>query len=174
MPYKLTKLQTERRAFEFLTPLAGFDVVHGSIMQGSPPLPDIECVLVDSGPLAVELVALDHEDTRTRLSNMASTRGAWDRALSSRSRANQTELRTQGADIFLGLTFSEHAGARDRAAAMSWIQDQLLAKAAGFGGDLLGELKTPIGLQRAVVQRGSVTNARNLALSRLAVGFHRR
>jgi hypothetical protein len=41
---------------------------------------------------------------------------------------------------------------------MSWIQDQLLAKAAGFTGDLLGEFKTPIGLERAVIHRGSVTN----------------
>jgi hypothetical protein len=158
MAQKLTKLQVERRVFEFLAPLVGFDVVAGSIQQGNPPLPDIECQIVDSGLLAIELVALDHADTRTRLSNMASTRGAWDQALSRRSPAEQATLHVQGADVFLGLTFAEQAGARDRTAAMKWVQDQLLVRAPGFTGDLLGELHGPAGLERAVVYRGSVTN----------------
>ncbi|HEV7448073.1 MAG TPA: hypothetical protein VGO18_36235, partial [Steroidobacteraceae bacterium] len=38
------------------------------------------------------------------------------------------------------------------------IQDQLLVRASGFTGDLLGGLNGPDALERAVVYRGSVTN----------------
>jgi hypothetical protein len=73
MPKKLTKLQAERRVFDFLAPLVGLRVLSNSIIQGDPPSPDVECQLKGGDGLAVELIALDAGDTRERLGNMNAT-----------------------------------------------------------------------------------------------------
>jgi hypothetical protein len=78
----LTKEEIEFRVFEALAPLAGLNVVPGSILQPPPPAPDIYCEIAGAGPLAVELVAIDDDETRTRLNHMYNTKEAWRRALS--------------------------------------------------------------------------------------------
>ena len=110
----LSKAQVERRVFERLAPLAGYQVAPDSIRQDPPPAPDIECEVVGEGVLAVELVALDHESTRTRLSNMFSTREAWDRALGTRPSWEKIRLSAECENVFLSLLFDESAGSRSR------------------------------------------------------------
>lgn len=65
---------TERCVFEALAQILGLRVAPGSICQGKPSLPDIECQLKNSGPLAVELVALDDGRTRRHRENMRKNR----------------------------------------------------------------------------------------------------
>jgi hypothetical protein len=75
-----TKAQAELRAFQALAPLAGLGVVPGTIQQLKPPAPDITCQLDGIGAYNVELVALDDDTTRTRLSNMYNTDAGLQRA----------------------------------------------------------------------------------------------
>jgi len=169
MAAELSKAQVERRVFEKLAPLAGYQVVPGSIRQDPPPAPDIACEVVGVGPLAVELVALDHEETRTRLSNMFSTEEAWDRALTTRPQAEQARLRAECDDVLLSLNFAEAAGSRARRDAMLAIQDRLLALGPSFTGSLFAGVAgiagaaAPGGLRDAVVHRGHVSQGPRLS-----------
>lgn len=153
----LTKEEIERRTFEHLARVAGMPVVPGSIHQGPPPAPDIECELEGAGPLGVELVALDAAHTRTRINNMNGTSAAWQRALARRSPPEQTQLNALCGDIHLGLNIEEGAGLRQRVEIMTAIQDRLLSLPADFRGTVFG-MDAPAGLHRATVHRGHVTN----------------
>ncbi len=153
----LSKAQVERRVFERLAPLAGYRVAPDSIRQDPPPAPDIECEVVGEGVLAVELVALDHESTRTRLSNMFSTREAWDRALGTRPSWEKIRLSAECENVFLSLLFDESAGSRSRRDAICRIQDHLLALGPAFDGSVFADAELPAGLHDAVVHRGHVT-----------------
>jgi hypothetical protein len=155
MAPRLTKAQVELRVFERLASLAGYHVVPGSIRQNPPPAPDIACEVVGVGPLTVELVALDHEDTRTRLSNMFLTDDAWDRALKTRPQLEQARMRAECDDVFLSLQFDESAGSRTRRDALLAIQDRILALAPRFAGTLFSGADPPPGLRDAVVHRGT-------------------
>ncbi len=158
MAATLTKAQIERHIFESLMPLTGRAIVAGSIRQNNPPAPDIECVVADTGSLAVELVALDDNETRTRLRNMNATKETWFRALSGHSAPDQSRLGTECADMFLSVTIDNAAGLRDRTAIMKIIQDELLRKPPRFSGPLFNPMNLPVGLYRAMVHRGHVVN----------------
>ena len=126
------KQQEERHIFDVLAALIGLNVVPGTVRQHSPPLPDIECEIVDLGSLAVELVALDDKQTRTRIANMLSTTRAWAHALSGQSPINQDALQKECCDIDLYVEFNEYAGLRDRQCAMQAIQVCLLKRHQGM------------------------------------------
>lgn len=130
------KAQLERRIFESIAPMAGLIVLPESIRQNDPPAPDIECLIQDLGPLAVELVALDAAATRTRLQNMNATGDAWNAALRKWPAIQQEQLRAKCADVFLVLIISNEAGTRKRTEMMKAIQEQLLAKPIAFVGEL--------------------------------------
>jgi hypothetical protein len=150
------KQDYERRVFEALAPLVGLVVVPGSIRQPDPP--DIVCEIVGSGPLAVELVAIDAADTRTRLNNMFITKKSWADALATWSLGEQTALRAGTSDVFLSLDFDNAAGARDRRVALRAIQG-LLLRQPGFTGKVsIQGVGRPPGLNAATVHRGGVTN----------------
>jgi hypothetical protein len=158
MARKLSKEETERKTFEFLAPLTPMRIVPGSILQNPPPAPDIECEIEGVGRMAFELVALDADDTRTRLSNMNATREAWGRALKSWPGKEQEALRADCDNVFLALNIEETAGGRARAKIMKEIQTRLLAKGSGFEGDLFRGDETFDGLNRARVHRGKLSN----------------
>jgi hypothetical protein len=165
MTQALTKQQLERRIFEALAPLVGADVVPGSIRQLDPPAPDIECETKASGPWAIELVALDAQDTRTRLRNMGTTSQAWDRALSMRPVAEQAQLKAQSADLHLSVNLSESAGTRVRTKIMALIQDRLLKLPAGFSGPIFNALNAPPDVFHASANRGLVRNGPHITTS---------
>jgi hypothetical protein len=131
-----TKAQNERQIFELLASWAGLILVPNSIQQNNPPAPDIECQVQGFGPLAVELVALDDPETRTRLQNMHATDDAWKYALKKWPIAEQEKLCAECKDVFLVLRISNEAGTRDRTELMRSIQEQLLTLPTGFTGDL--------------------------------------
>lgn len=133
----MTKSETELRIFESLASLAKLILVPNTIQQKNPPSPDIECQIQGIGPLAVELVALDAENTRTRLQNMFSTNDAWESALKTRPIAEQETLRATCKNVHLNISgLGNTAGKRDRTQIMLLIQEQLLAKPTGFTGNL--------------------------------------
>lgn len=136
----VTKAQNERRIFESLAPLAGLILTPNSIQQNSPPAPDIECRIQEAGPLAVELVALDAENTRTRLENMYTTDDSWESALKTRPIAEEETLRTSCKNVHLNIPgLSNNAGMRDRTKVMRLIQDRLLQQSTDFTGDLFSQ-----------------------------------
>jgi hypothetical protein len=149
----LTKEQAELRVFESLARLAGYEIVGGSIKQSPPPAPDIECETA-GGPLAVELVALDAPDTRTRLNNMHATEQAWVRALAQWPDAERERLAVQCEDVYLGLQIENSAGPRARTVLLKQVQAALLSKPSRFEGELFSFFDHPPGLMGATVHRG--------------------
>ena len=153
---KLTKPERERRVFEALAPLIGWEVLPGSVVQSDPP--DIVCDIAGEGRLAIELVALDAPETRSRLDNMITTDEAWDRAAATLSAEDQKRLRSEAEDIFFSVTFRNEAGLPDRTKVLRAIQDFLL-KHPGYVGVLAPDtLGLPRGLDAMKVHRGHVTN----------------
>ena len=159
MPKKLTKEQIERRVFEVLAPLAGIDVLPGSIRQLPPPAPDILCASQAGEQLGFELVALDDEYTRKRLALWNSTDLAWDRALASWPEADQTQIKTRCTGLHLSVTFNEAAALRARTQIMREIQKRLLNNDAQFAGELFPKHEMPAELTWARVFRGVVAGA---------------
>ncbi|MHB8252941.1 MAG: hypothetical protein ACYDEV_04440 [Acidiferrobacter sp.] len=158
------KQQVERHIFETLAPLINIRIVSGSIRQGNPPLPDIECETEDQGFLAVELVALDDKQTRTRIANMRSTEAAWDRALLARPDTDRATLQKKCCDLHLAVVFDEHAGMRDRVQAMSVIQARLLQELSGFTGPIgFTNSDCPRGLRSTIAYRDPVASEPHFA-----------
>jgi hypothetical protein len=150
---RLSKQAVERRTFEALAPLIGWDVVPGSLRQPDPPQPDILCEVVGRGPVAVELVSLDAEDMRLRLSNMFHTRDAWGLALSRWAPDARQRLLTDLTKAYISVNFAEELGTRDRATIFGVVQDFLLAR-PGFRGEIAAEIiGTPPGFHAARVGR---------------------
>jgi hypothetical protein len=150
---RLSKQAIERRTFEALAPLIGWEIVPGSVQQPAPPQPDILCEVVERGPVAVELVSLDDEDTRLRLSNMFNTRDAWALALSRWPEDVQHRLRADLLNAYISLNFSEDLGTRDRAEVLRAVQ-QVLSAAPNFAGAIAAEsIGTPPGFHGAKVGR---------------------
>ena len=165
------KQQVERHIFETLAPLINIRIVSGSIRQGNPPLPDIECETEDQGFLAVELVALDDKQTRTRITNMRSTETAWDRALLARPDADRATLQKKCCDLHLAVVFDEHAGMRDRVQAMSVIQARLLQGPSGFTGTIgFTNSDCPPRLRSAIAYRGPAASGPHFSTH--SVGTH--
>lgn len=159
MAVKLTKAQEERATFEFLVSLTAMVVVPDSIQQNPPPSPDIECQIEHIGPVAFELVALDAEDTRTRLSLWRATREIWDRALRTWPEEEQKMLLADCSNISLSLSIDEKATSKVRIEIMREIQARLLAKGAGFKGKLFEQDDdSPEGLEGARAFRDEITN----------------
>ncbi len=150
---RLSKQAAKRRTFEALAPLIGWEIVPGSVRQPAPPQPDILCEIVERGPVAVELVSLDDEATRTRLSNMFNTRDAWALALSRWPEDVQHRLRTNLLNAYISLNFSEDLGTRDRAELLRAVQ-QVLSAAPNFTGEITAEsIGAPSGFHGARVGR---------------------
>ena len=159
MAQKLTKAEEERKTFEFLVSLTGMIVVPGSIQQNPPPSPDIECQIEGMGPMAFELVALDAEYTRTRLSQWRATRETWDRALATWPEKEQKMLLADCSNISLSLSIDEKTNTKGRAEIMKEIQACLLAKGPGFEGKLFEhDDDYPDGLEGARAFRDEITN----------------
>jgi hypothetical protein len=157
MATKLTKSELERRIFEALLPLTGMVLVPGTLKQKNPPAPDIECEVVSLGSLAVELVALDAQGTRTRLNNMFDTDGAWEKALTRWGPSERARLNAECANVILGLQIENGAGSRARKQIFEEVQKFLLAAPEGFTGNLFSYKELPKGLIAARVSRGSIT-----------------
>lgn len=154
----LTKEGRERRIFVALAPLAGITIVPGSIIQAPPPAPDIQCQVQDVGHMNFELVAIDDPQTRTRLSNMFNTKAAWDYARACLPPADQTSVRAAFADVHLSVHFDEMAGTKDRSAALSAIQKEVLSLPAGYAGDLFNETTMPMRLHAVRIFRNKRTD----------------
>jgi hypothetical protein len=154
----LTKEEREFRIFIALAPQAGIKVVPGSIIQAPPPAPDIQCDVEGLGHMNFELVALDDQYTRTRLSNMFNTKEAWARALNRLSPENQVSVRAAFADVYLSLNFEEMAGTKDRSAALSAIQKELLRHPPGYAGPLFSRTTMPARLHAVSVFRNKTTD----------------
>ncbi len=156
----MTKQQNERRIFESLVSLAGLRLIPDSIQQRKPPAPDIECQVQVTGPLAVELVALDAEDTRKRLQNMNATCDSWESALETWPPAAKETLRSNCRNVHLNIFgLSNTAGKRDRKQIMQCIQERLLAQSVDFIGELydrheLYDRGTQLGHRGVTVIRG--------------------
>jgi hypothetical protein len=95
-----------------LAPLAGINVAPGSIIQARPPAPDIQCDVVGIGHMNFELLALDDESTRKRLSNMFNTKSAWARSLRGIPPAELARIQAEFANVHLSVHFDEMAGTR--------------------------------------------------------------
>jgi hypothetical protein len=158
----LTKEQDERLIFEELAWQAGLAVVPGSIQQAGPPAPDIACLIAPGDPLAVELVALDDNTTRTRLANMHATDDAWARALDLQSPSDRLRVTAECADMHLSFNLRENLGTRDRAKLFALVQLEILRLPTGYAGELFGPSDYPAGLWKAVAHRGHVTNGPRL------------
>jgi hypothetical protein len=154
----LTKEERELRTFVALAPLVGIKVVPGSIIQDPPPSPDIQCVVEGIGHINFELVALDDQYTNTRLSNMFSTKDAWNHSLSRLSPVDLARVQAEFADVFLSLNFVETAGKRDRSAALSAIRKELQSLPAGFAGPLFSRASMPPTLHAVTVFRNRTTD----------------
>jgi len=124
MSMKLRKKEFEQRVFEVLAPLAGLQIVRGTISQPDPP--DIVCDIVGRGRIGFELVSIDAEETRVRLDNMLATDEAWERALATWPPDSQPIVARETQDIFFVITFSNDAGLRDRTRALRRIQEFLV------------------------------------------------
>jgi hypothetical protein len=169
MTEALSKEEIERRIFEALAPLVGAEIVPESIRQAPPPAPDIECEAKDFGPWAIELVALDDPHTRTRLQNMRVTNQTWDRALATRSAAEQEKLKTRCDNMFLSIHIDEAAGVRDRTRIMSLIQDRILTLAAGFSGKIFHDVDAPPEVSWATIGYSHVKDGPHISTS--SAGF---
>jgi hypothetical protein len=152
------KQERELRTFMALAPLVGIKVVPGSIIQDPPPSPDIQCDVEGLGHINFELVSLDDQHTNTRLSNMFSTQEAWSYSLSRLSPVDLARVQAEFADVFLSLNFEEAAGTRDRSAALSAIQKELLSLPEGFSGPLFSRTSMPSRLHAASVFRNKTTD----------------
>jgi hypothetical protein len=152
---KLTKQERERRIFEELAQLAGLQVAPDSISQPDPP--DIVCEIVAHGPLAVELVAIDAPETRSRLDNMSTTDEAWSRALTAWPTKSQARLLGETVDVFFSVVFSNKAGARDRTKALRAIQEFLLQHPGHTGVVPPEVVGRHLGVTSATIHRGHVT-----------------
>lgn len=129
----ISKQVRELRTFETLARVIDWKIVPGSIQQPPPPQPDILCEVVGRGPVAVELVSLDDEETNLRLSNMFSRRAAWARALSRWPEARQRRLRDDLQNAYVSLNVAEELGPRDRAEIL-YILQQVLIERPKFSG----------------------------------------
>ena len=143
----------EREAFERFAPLVGYNVLPGSIVQAPPPAPDIQFEDANRGRINVELVALDHRRTRTRLSNMDNTSEAWNRAVDRLTPRDQASVRSEFANAHMSLNFDESAGTRLRTDIFAAIQRDVLSR-PGHQGEVFDQLTRPPGLQRAEIHRG--------------------
>jgi hypothetical protein len=160
---RFTKQAIERRAFEALAPLIGWDVVPGSIQQPDPPQPDILCEVTGRGAVAVELVALDDDETRRRLAFMSSTRPAWDDAMAKWPAPEREVLQADLGDAYISLDFFNDAGRQARTAALYAVQGYLKAHPR-FAGKIDPEsLGEPDGFASAQVFRGSVSAGPHLS-----------
>jgi hypothetical protein len=152
---KLTKPQRERAIFEELAQLAGLQVVPDSISQPDPP--DIVCEIVTHGALAIELVAIDAPETRSRLDNMSTTDEAWSRALTTWPTESQARLVDETMDVFFSIVFDNRAGVRDRTKALRAIQEFLLRHPRHTGVVPPASVDRHLGITSATVHRGHVT-----------------
>jgi hypothetical protein len=125
-------------------------------MQPDPP--DIICDVVGKGRLAIELVALDAPQTRSRLDNMLTTDEAWERAAATLSAERRARLRIEANDIFFSITFRNEAGLRDRTKGLQAVQQFLLQNPCYIGVVAPERLGLPRGLDAVTVHRGHVTN----------------
>lgn len=150
---RLSKEEIERRIFEALAPLIGWEIVPDSIQQPAPPQPDILCEVVGRGRVTVELVALDSEETRRRMANMFNTRAAWARALSLWSEAERERLQADLRNAYFSVNFSEDLGTRDRAEIFRQVQ-QLLLECPNYEGEIRPQsVGTPSGFHGAKLWR---------------------
>lgn len=152
---RLAKSERERRIFEALAQLAGWEIAPNSISQPDPP--DIVCEVTNLGHLGIELVAIDAEETRSRLDNMPNTEEAWHRALANCSHDVQIRLATENADAFFSIIFANDAGLRDRTRAMNAIQQFLLEHPNHQGAVPLRAVGRPSGLSSLIIHRGQVS-----------------
>jgi hypothetical protein len=160
---RLTKEAIERRVFEALAPLIGWELVPGSIHQPHPPQPDILCQVSGLGPLAVELVAIDTSDTRLRLTNMFRTPDAWRSAMARRPQTEQEVLQADLRNAYISIHFDNDLGMRDRAALLHHLQGFLLEH-PHFNGELAEEvLGTPQGFHGARIGRFEFTNGPHIS-----------
>jgi hypothetical protein len=130
------KAQSELLIFCRLISLSGLSVVPGSIRQNAPPAPDILCQIEGRGDLAVELVALDVDLTRTRLNNMLVASSAWDEAMKKWPNSDRLRLSLFCKDIHIGFFTDGFGGSRDQAHFMKQIQESILNIAPDFEGFL--------------------------------------
>jgi hypothetical protein len=154
----LSKEERERRIFVALAPKAGIKVVENSIVQAPPPAPDVQCDVEGRGHVNFELVALDDQYTRTRLSNMFNTKEAWVRSLNRLPPDEQARIRAAFIDVHLSLNFDEMAGTKDRSAALAAIQSELLRHPPGYVGPLFGRATMPPRLHAVNVFRNKTTD----------------
>lgn len=162
---RFTKLAIERRKFEMLAPLVGWQVVPGSIQQPNPPQPDLLCDVGGVGPLAVELVSLDDPATRRRLQNMFNTNHAWACALNVWSPVQQRVLLAHLGDAFITPQFHNEADVQARAQALYALQQLLFSNLSRRGRIGPDEIGNPLGFECAHIHRGSVTNGPQLQTS---------
>jgi hypothetical protein len=154
----LAKEERELRTFVALAPLAGINVIPGSIIQARPPAPDIQCDVVSVGHMNFELVALDDEYTRTRLSNMFNVKDSWSYSLRRLPPADVARVKAEFANVYLSLNFEETAGTKDRSAALWAIQKELLCLPSGYAGPLFTRTTLPARLHKASVFRNERTD----------------
>ncbi|WP_265298923.1 hypothetical protein [Verminephrobacter eiseniae] len=149
----MTKVEMELKYFERMASLAKMPLKPNTIKQKKPPAPDIECSIQDVGPLAIELVALDSENTQTRLNNMFRTSDCWEEALKMRPLMEQERLRVSCKNVFLRLEISNEAGNRNRRELMRSIQEKLLKRPDNFVGELYDSEEFPNNCQGVTVIR---------------------
>jgi len=154
---RFTKEAVERRVFEALAPLIGWDVVADSIVQPVPPQPDILCEVRGRGSIAVELVAIDAPDTRLRLTNMFGTRDAWSAAMARHTREEQETLHSDLRDAHIIVYFGNELGRRDRASVLFALQ-RFLLEHPHFKGEIAAEeIGMPRGFHGARIGRFETT-----------------
>ena len=154
---RFRKEAIERRVFEALAPLVGWEVVSESIVQPVPPQPDILCEIRGRGFIAVELVAIDASDTRLRLTNMFRTPDAWKAATIARPKEEQETLRSDLQNAYISVNFDNGIGTRDRASVLSALQTFLLAH-PHFEDEIEAEqIGTPSGFHGARIGRFETT-----------------
>lgn len=154
---RFTKEAIERRVFEALAPLVGWDVVSGSIVQPVPPQPDILCQVRGHGAIAVELVAIDASDTRLRLTNMFETPDAWKAAMAARPKEQQKILQSDLQNAHISVHFGNEQGRRDRASVLVALQTFLLEH-PHFNGEIATEdIGMPSGFHGARIGRFETT-----------------
>jgi hypothetical protein len=162
---RLGKEAVERRVFEALAPLIGWQIEPDSLQQPRPPQPDILCGVVGIGLTAVELVALDATDTRRRLSHLFSTQHAWNAALEGLTADDRTALATDLRNAYISPDFANDAGSVQRARAFQTLQSFLLAHSQ-FDGDVSSEdLDLPQGFHGARIRRAEFDSGPHVSAS---------
>lgn len=160
---RFTKEAIERRVFEALAPLVGWEIVPDTILQPPPPQPDILCVTMQQGPLAVELVAIDASDTRLRLTNMFRTPDAWRAAMADRPQAEKEALQADLRDAHISIHFDNDLGMRDRAALLHHLQNFLLGHPQITGEVTEEDLGIPPGFHGARIGRFGSPNGPHIS-----------